>query len=91
MGRRHRLVRAPSRLLAVETFSEAAGAESAIIDVLVNETAGPWSVDELARQLKSTMATVDGVASPYAAGLVHRCGELVFPTRAAIKANEFID
>jgi hypothetical protein len=45
---------------------------------------GPWSVAEVERELGEHIATVDAVASLQAAGLVHRCGEFVFATRAAL-------
>lgn len=65
-------------------------AHGAILGLLLDDPCAPWSVDELARALKSEVEAVDGVANLHAAGLLHRCGELVFPTRAAIRANEVI-
>lgn len=64
-------------------------AENTIINLLLGDPVGPWSVDELARELKSHVVAVDSVASLQAAGLIHLCGELVFPTRATIRASQF--
>jgi hypothetical protein len=47
----------------------------------------PWSVDELASELNDSDAE-DGVVRLAGAGLVHRIGALVFPTRAARRAGE---
>jgi hypothetical protein len=57
-------------------------AQGAILALLLDDPGAPWSVDELARELRSEVDAVDAVASLYAAGLVHRSGELVFATRA---------
>jgi hypothetical protein len=44
----------------------------------------PWSVAEIEREVGEQIATADGLASLHAAGLIHRCGEFVFATRAAL-------
>ncbi|HEX4484559.1 MAG TPA: hypothetical protein VH081_12355 [Solirubrobacteraceae bacterium] len=49
-----------------------------------------WSLDELARELGSELQAADAVASLSAAGLVHRCGELVLATRAAVRFSELL-
>lgn len=64
--------------------------QGAIIGLLLDDPGCPWSVDELSRAVGDS-EVIDSLADLCAAGLVHRCGELVFPTRAAIKANEIID
>lgn len=47
-----------------------------------------WSVDEVTRELGDRARAVDGLADLYGAGLIHRMGEFVWATRAAIRANE---
>jgi hypothetical protein len=49
----------------------------------------PWSLDEIARELHSTIEAHDAVARLADAGLLHRLhGGFVFPTRAARRADE---
>lgn len=48
----------------------------------------PWTVEEIGRELDSQRYAVDSVASLAGAGLVHRLGEFVFPTRAARRSDE---
>jgi hypothetical protein len=48
----------------------------------------PWSFDEIAREMGDRGATTDCLASLHGAGLVHRCGEFVWTTRAAMRADE---
>jgi hypothetical protein len=43
-----------------------------------------WSVVEVERETGKQLATADALASLHAAGLIHRCGEFVFATRAAL-------
>lgn len=47
----------------------------------------PWSVDEIARELGDHNRAVDGLARLYGSGLIHRCGESVWATRAALAAD----
>jgi hypothetical protein len=54
--------------------------------LLANEVL--WSVDEVAREIGDRTATEDGIANLYGAGLVHRCGEFVFATRAAVRSAQ---
>jgi hypothetical protein len=65
--------------------------DAAIIGLLLDTaTSWPWSVEELTRELGDKLAVEDGLAGLYAAGLIHRSGELVFPTRAAIRSHQII-
>ena len=56
--------------------------------LLVPDEQRPWSVEEVQREIGDRFATVDALAALHAAGLIHRCGEFVFATRAALRAGE---
>jgi hypothetical protein len=63
-------------------------AERAALDLLLT-SGGPglWSMAELARALGCEVRAADAVAGLAAAGLVHRHGDFVFATRAAVRAD----
>ncbi len=48
----------------------------------------PWTLDELGRELKSQLDAADAVSALAGAGLVHRLGDFVIPTRAARRSDE---
>ena len=58
--------------------------QPAILSMLVFHSERPWSVAEVEGEIGKGAETADALARLYAAGLVHRCGEFVFATRAAI-------
>ncbi len=63
--------------------------ESAIFGLIsAPDEQRPWSVDEIAREMGDSNATEDGLARLYGAGLIHRCGEFVWATRAALRAEQ---
>jgi HD-like signal output (HDOD) protein len=62
--------------------------DSSVLNLLFCNASWPWSVAEIARELQDQDGTVDAVARLTEAGLVHRLGEFVFPTRTARRANE---
>jgi hypothetical protein len=47
------------------------------------ECAGPWSVEELAREVGCEIAAADAVVRLHAAALAHLCDGFVFASRAA--------
>jgi hypothetical protein len=47
------------------------------------ECPGPWSVDDLAREVGCEISAAEAVVRLHAAGLAHLCGGFVFATRAA--------
>ena len=64
--------------------------ERAIIGLLLDpESHSPWSTEEIVRELgDSRVQTIDGLDSLQRAGLIHRCGEFVFATRAATRFDQ---
>ena len=62
--------------------------EKAVLELLLCD-AVPWTVEEIVREVSCTRVdAVDAVARLVAAGLLHRCGEFVFLTRTARRADE---
>ncbi len=63
-------------------------AQKGVLELLLSpDSQRPWSVAEIERERGDHIDTVDAVASLHAAGLVHRCGEFVFATRAALRMD----
>ncbi len=72
--------------------------DQALLDLLVHDHPGLWSLHELSRSLTSSSQTSGGDEPPthdtedaierlWAAGLIHRVGQFVFATRAAHNAQ----
>jgi hypothetical protein len=47
----------------------------------------PWAVRELVLELGDALDVEDALADLHGTGLVHRCGEFVWATRAALAAE----
>jgi hypothetical protein len=58
--------------------------------VLTPEEQRPWSVHEVELEMGDKLDTIDSLARLRAAGLVHRCGEFVFASRAALIAERLL-
>jgi predicted transcriptional regulator len=70
-----------------DRFTEADN-DKTVLHLLLDDPL-PWTVDEIVREVSSSrLETVDAIARLAGAGLVHRSGEFVFPTRAARRADE---
>jgi hypothetical protein len=66
--------------------------EHVVLSLLLDpEVHGPWSVQEIGWELGNQLEGEDAVASLHAAGLVHRCHDLVFPTHAAARCFQLAD
>ncbi|HXQ21185.1 MAG TPA: hypothetical protein VN812_05885 [Candidatus Acidoferrales bacterium] len=75
-----------------DVAQELDGAERAVLYLLLDGARPPmWSVAELGGELGSELAAMDAVAGLHGAGLVHRCHEFVFATRAAARFNALAD
>ena len=65
--------------------------ELAVLTLLLDSrTPWLWSIEELARELGSELHATDAAASLHSAGLVHRCNEFVFATRAAARFSRLV-
>lgn len=65
------------------------GIQGCILRRLVDsEQQRPWSVDEVIRDCDDAVDAQDAIANLHGAGLIHRIGDFVFATRAAIRADE---
>jgi hypothetical protein len=63
-------------------------ADSGVYGLLIHpDRQRPWSVSELALELGDRLDVEDALARLHGAGLVHRCGEFVWATRAALAAD----
>jgi hypothetical protein len=62
--------------------------ESGIFDRLVTpDQQRPWAVRELVLEIGDQIEVEDALARLHGVGLVHRCGEFVWATRAALAAD----
>jgi hypothetical protein len=60
--------------------------ERAVLALLLDRgSPGVWSVGELAQALGSEVCAADALTGLHMAGLVHRWGELVCASRAAVR------
>jgi len=71
--------------------AEQADSLDKIVLLLLFDDRMPWTVDELGRELNSRLEAADAVASLAGAGLVHRFGDFVIPTRAARRSDEIFE
>lgn len=62
--------------------------DRSVIGLLLSGGSWPWTVDEIARELRAPIEAADAVSRLTEAGLLHRFGDFVFPTRAARRADE---
>jgi hypothetical protein len=66
--------------------------EQLVLELLLDSAPpGPWSCAEIGRALDSQLAAEDALLGLHAAGLIHRCHDLVFPARAAVRCKQLAD
>lgn len=62
--------------------------EAGIYDRLtMPEQQRPWALRELVLEIGDQIEVEDALARLHAVGLIHRCGEFVWATRAALAAD----
>jgi hypothetical protein len=72
-----------------DEFESSDRSESAVFMLLTGRhEQRPWSVRELELEIGDPVAVADSLAHLYGAGLIHRCGEFVWATRAALYADQ---
>lgn len=64
--------------------------ERTVLHLLIQDPF-PWTIEELGRELDDQASTSDAVATLAGAGLVHRFGEFVTPTRSARHSDELYE
>jgi hypothetical protein len=62
--------------------------DNLVLGLVLDDQSWLWSIDEIGLELDDRLATSDAVTRLAAAGLLHRLGDFVFPTRAARRAGE---
>jgi HD-GYP domain-containing protein (c-di-GMP phosphodiesterase class II) len=63
--------------------------EARILDRLTDwEDQHPWSVEELTRALGYRLTVEAALRNLDSLGLIHRCDDLIFPTRAALHSPQ---
>ena len=71
--------------LADNPSEEDERAQKAVLGLLLRPNdQRPWSVQEVEGEVGETVTAADAVASLHAGGLIHRCGDFVFASRAAL-------
>jgi hypothetical protein len=75
-----------------DVAAEFDAAERSVLELLLDpDVPGPWSVHEIGVALGNEVRAADAIAALRAAGLVHRCHEFVFATRAAARCFELAE
>jgi predicted ArsR family transcriptional regulator len=67
--------------------SDDASTDACVLELLLDDHPGLWSVDEVSRMLGDPVAARDALDRLTAAGLVHRCDGYAFASRAAAHSH----
>jgi hypothetical protein len=62
--------------------------QAVLSTLLIPDQQRPWAVAEIQRAIGDENAAADALSELHAEGLIHRCGEFVFASRAAVRADE---
>jgi hypothetical protein len=79
------------RIADEQDFEDNISAENrdkTVLDFMLCDSPWPWSVDEIGSELGTQTGAEDAVARLAGAGLLHKIGPFVFPTRAARRAEQ---
>jgi hypothetical protein len=79
---------AARRILDEESEAEREARNDNLILTFLLDDDYPWTVEEVGREFCDPGYASDAVSRLTSAGLVHRLGEFVFPTRTARRAAE---
>jgi hypothetical protein len=72
-----------------EAIDEQDQVEHAVFILLTaGEEQRPWAVREIELEIGDPIGVADSLAHLHRGGLIHRCGEFVWATRAALRADQ---
>jgi hypothetical protein len=81
----------PDEQPILDPACEEAQAEWAVLNLLIDsDHQRPRSVEEIIRERGSRIDTLDAIDRLYGTGLIHRIGEFIFATRAAIRFSQIV-
>jgi hypothetical protein len=81
----------PDKQRTPDHVDEEAQAEWAVLNLIIDaEQQRPRSVDEIIRERGNRVDALDAMDRLHSAGLIHRNGEFVFATRAAVRFSQIV-
>jgi hypothetical protein len=81
----------PTHRIDSEPFVDNVSAEDrdkCVLSLMLVDSPWPWTVEEIGCELETHLGAEDSVDRLSRAGLLHRVGPFVFPTRAARRAEQ---
>lgn len=75
---------------APRLYSDDASTDARVLEFLLDDHPGLWSIDEVQRMLGDPVAARDTLDRLTAVGLVHRCGAYAFASRAAAHSHALV-
>jgi hypothetical protein len=58
-----------------------------VLETIIDARVGLWSAAEVQQTLGGTIDVEDAITRLHGLGLVHKLGEFIFPTRAAVHSH----